>query len=70
MYGMADLASLSVLAFVTLKYSWFLVLTSDSFVGNIDLVFSFLIHFLAKFKHNLDLLTSSVSSPVNSSASV
>ena len=66
---MADLASLSVLARVPWNISGFLVLTVCWFLGNIQEVALFLMHFLAKLRHNFLLLTDRVSSPVYFSAS-
>ena len=50
-YGIADLASLSVLAWESLNYSWCLVLTIFMFKGIMSDVFSLFVRFFVKFKH-------------------
>ena len=59
-WGIADLASLSVFDFCTKYFSRCLVLLSDGFTGNMSLVLGFLRHLFANLIHRSSLLSFNV----------
>ena len=61
--GIAELANLSVEDLVTTNFSLKRVFAKTFFLGNMSLVASFFVHFIAKDKDNLFRLVFKVSNP-------
>ena len=69
MKDIAELANMSVQDLVTTNFSLERVFVKTFFLGNMSLVASFFVHFIAKDKDNLFRLVFKVSNPVRLRAS-